>query len=189
MKVLEIIKDKVFLKQVAIILGLTTLLILLASWFLNIYTRHGESVVMPKLIGKSLETVKSELSNTKFELIIRDSIFDNKAPKHSIFSQDPIAGSKVKERRKIYVTIVAMGSKKNPLPDLTDASLRQATQLLESNGFVVGDVVYQPSEFDNIIIDQHFKGRKVNAGELIEQGSSITLIVGKSGSSDEELSE
>lgn len=185
MKIPEILKSRTLWKQVAMIVGLTTLLIILASWFLNIYTRHGESVVMPKLIGKSLETVKSELSNTKFELIIRDSVFDNKAPKHSVISQDPIAGSKVKERRKIYITIVAMGTKKAPLPDLTDISLRQATQLLESNGFVVGQVVYQPSEFDNIIIEQRFKGRKVTEGELLEQGSTITLVVGKNGSSDD----
>ena len=78
-----------------------------------------------------------------------------------------------------------MGTKKAPLPDLTDISLRQATQLLESNGFVVGQVVYQPSEFDNIIIEQRFKGRKVTEGELLEQGSTITLVVGKNGSSDD----
>jgi beta-lactam-binding protein with PASTA domain len=177
-----ILKNVIVWKQIAFILGATILLVIISSWILGFYTRHGESVVMPKVTGKSLEQVKSELSTTHFELIVRDSVFDSKAPKHSIISQDPIAGSKVKEHRKIYVTIVSMASKKVPMPNLSDVSLRQASQLLESNGFKVGQVIYQPSEFDNIIIEQRLKGRKVAEGEMIEQGSTITLIVGKSGS-------
>lgn len=189
MNLSSITKNKTLWIQLGIITGVTIVLILIASWFLNIYTRHGEAVPMPKLTGKSLDAVKEQLSKTDFELIIRDSIFDNKAPKHSVLSQDPAAGSKVKKHRKIYVTIVAMGSKKVPFPALNDVSLRQATQLLESNGFSVGQVIYQPSEFDNIVIEQRFKGKKLNEGEMLEQGSSITLIVGKSGNSDEESSD
>ncbi len=181
----SITKNKALWIQLSIIIGVTVVLVLIASWFLNIYTRHGEAVPMPKLIGKSLSAVKEELAKTDFELIVRDSIYDNKAPKHSILSQDPAAGSKVKKHRKIYVTIVAMGSKKVPFPSLNDVSLRQATQLLESNGFSVGQVIYQPSEYDNIVIEQRFKGKKLNEGELLEQGSAITLIVGKSGGSEE----
>lgn len=185
----KIVKNIVVWKQIGLIIGATILLVIISSWILGIYTHHGESVVMPKVTGKSLEQVKSELSTTHFELIVRDSIFDSKAPKHSIVSQDPIAGSKVKERRKIYVTIVSMASKKVPIPNLNDVSLRQATQLLESNGFKVGQVIYQPSEFDNIIIEQRYKGKIIMEGTLLEQGSAITLIVGKTsnteGSSEE----
>ncbi len=181
----SITKNKPLWIQLGLITGVTIVLVLIASWVLNIYTRHGEAVPMPILVGKSLSAVKEELAKTDFELVIRDSIYDNKAPKHSILSQDPAAGSKVKKHRKIYVTIVAMGSKKTPFPSLNDVSLRQATQLLESNGFNVGQIIYQPSEYDNIVIEQRFKGKKLNEGYLLEQGSSITLIVGKSGGTDE----
>jgi beta-lactam-binding protein with PASTA domain len=78
-----------------------------------------------------------------------------------------------------------MGSKKTPIPALNDLSLRQATQLLESNGFSVAQIIYQPSEFDNIIIEQRFKGRVIKEGESLEQGSAITLIVGKSGKAED----
>lgn len=189
MNLSSITTNKTLWTQLGIITGVTIVLILIASWFLGIYTRHGEAVPMPKLIGKSLDAVKAELSKTDFELIIHDSVFDNKAPKHSILSQEPAAGSKVKKHRKIYVTIVAMGTKKTPFPALNDVSLRQATQLLESNGFSIGQVIYQPSEYDNIVIEQRFKGKKLNEGEMLEQGSAITLIVGKSNSSEEESSD
>jgi beta-lactam-binding protein with PASTA domain len=186
MKFLETVKNKSFLIQVGLIIGVTILLIFVASMILSLYTRHGESVPMPKLIGKQLSVAQEELKSSNFELIVRDSIFDNKAPKNSIVSQDPPEGTKIKKHRKIYVTIVAMGSKKVQVPALNDLSLRQATQMLESNGFNVAQIIYQPSEFDNVVIEQRFKGRVIKEGELLEQGSAITLIVGKNGASSED---
>lgn len=184
----ELIKNKTLWKQIGLLIGATIILVIIASWMLSIYTRHGEAVPMPKLIGKSLDAVKEELSKTDFELIVRDSVFDNKAPKHSILSQDPPAETKVKKHRKVYVTIVSMGTKKVSFPSLNDLSLRQATQLLENNGFSVGQVIYQPSEFDNIVIEQRYKGKKVEEGQQLEQGSAITLIVGKSSATSDEES-
>ncbi len=181
----NIFQNRLLLKQIALVIGVTILLVIISSWMLSIYTHHGESVSMPKLIGKQLSVAKTELASTDFELIVRDSIYDNKAQKNSIVSQDPPEGTKIKKNRKIYVTIVSMGSKKNPIPALNDLSLRQATQLLESNGFSVAQIIYQPSEFDNIIIEQRFKGRVIKEGESLEQGSAITLIVGKSGNSSD----
>ena len=186
MKFLETVKNKSFLIQVGLIIGVTILLIFVASMILSLYTRHGESVPMPKLVGKQLSAAQEELKSSNFELIVRDSIFDNKAPKNSIVSQDPPEGTKIKKHRKIYVTIVAMGSKKVQVPALNDLSLRQATQMLESNGFSVAQIIYQPSEFDNVVIEQRFKGRVIKEGELLEQGSAITLIVGKNGASSED---
>ena len=186
MKFLETFKNKSFLIQVGLIIGVTVILIFVASMILSFYTRHGESVPMPKLVGKQLSVAQEELKSSNFELIVRDSIFDNKAPKNSIVSQDPPEGTKIKKHRKIYVTIVAMGSKKVQVPALNDLSLRQATQLLESNGFSVAQIIYQPSEFDNVVIEQRFKGRVIKEGELLEQGSAITLIVGKNGVSSED---
>lgn len=182
----ELVKNKTLWKQIGLLVGTTIILIFVASWILSIYTHHGEAIAMPNIVGKSLESVKAELSSNDFELIVRDSIFDNKIPKHNIVSQDPPAETKVKKHRKVYVTIVAMGSKKTPFPSLNDLSLRQATQLLENNGFSVGQVIYQPSEFDNIVIEQRYKGKKVDEGQLLEQGSAITLIVGKSSSTEDE---
>jgi eukaryotic-like serine/threonine-protein kinase len=182
----ELIKNKTLWKQIGLLIGVTVILVFVASWILSIYTRHGEAIAMPNMVGKSLESVQSDLSTSDFELIVRDSIFDNKTPKHNIVSQDPPAGTKVKKHRKVYVTIVAMGTKKAPFPSLNDLSLRQATQLLENNGFSVGQVIYQPSEFDNIVIEQRYKGKKMEEGQMLEQGSAITLIVGKSSSSENE---
>ena len=185
----ELIKNKTLWKQIGLLVGITVILIFIASWILSIYTRHGEAITMPNLVGKSLEAAQTELSSSDFELIVRDSVFDNKTPKHNIVSQDPPALTKVKKHRKVYVTIVSMGTKKAPLPSLNDLSLRQASQLLENNGFSVGQVIYQPSEFDNIVIEQRYKGKKVEEGQMLEQGSAITLIVGKSNSSEEDSQE
>jgi beta-lactam-binding protein with PASTA domain len=65
------------------------------------------------------------------------------------------------------------------VPKLTDVSMRQARVLLESKGFALGKVDFQPSEFHDLVLDQKYKGQTIAPGSRLDNGSTIDLVVGK----------
>lgn len=173
-----------FLKQPLIkhlLLGVASFLVLIIiiSFVLRFYTRHGEAYELADFTGMTIEQIENSEEASKFEIVVIDSIFVPNKPKGSVHLQDPPAGSLVKSGRKIYVTTVAFGMPKVAMPDLSDLSLRQATNTLQNIGLVVGDVVYKPSKFHNVVYEQIYKGRLIRPGTEIEQGSKITLVVGR----------
>lgn len=184
--------DKIlnFLKKPLIkhlLLGLASLivLIIIISYVLRFYTRHGEAYELPNFEGMTMEQIDNSGDASKFEMIVIDSVFVPNKPKGSVHTQDPPAGSSVKSGRKIYVSTVAYGMPKVVMPDLSDLSLRQATNTLENIGLEVGDVIFKPSEFHNVVYEQIYEGRQILSGTEIDQGSKITLVVGRDSSIEE----
>lgn len=173
-------------KHVLIGIGAFVGLIVIISFVLRFYTRHGDSITLPDFIGKTLEQVENMDESSPFTFIVVDSVYMQNKPKGSIFSQDPPVGSTVKSGRKIYVTTVAYGVPNVVMPNLTDLSLRQASMMLENLGLVVGNVVYQPSKYHNAVFEQLYQGRPIKAGTELKQGSKITLVVGKDSSVEED---
>jgi beta-lactam-binding protein with PASTA domain len=45
----------------------------------------------------------------------------------------------------------------------------------------VGKLIYKPWKYDNLVIEQYFKGKKIKPGEKIEKGSYIDLVLGRTG--------
>jgi len=70
------------------------------------------------------------------------------------------------------------------MPQLSELSLRNAQVTLESYGLRVGQLIYIPSEYTQLVLGQHYKGKPIEPGTLIAKGSSIDLLVGQ-GLSDE----
>ncbi len=186
MKLIEFLKTSILLRHILLIIATTILLLYLITWILSIYTKHGQFVVMPNYVGKSLSEAKKLIKNTDFDLIVKDSIYDIKKTKGSIFSQEPPAKTKVKKDRKVYVTIVAYGGKKVPMPSLIDLSLRQATQVIENHRLKLGKIIYEPSQFNNAVLEQKINNQKIDENTMIEEGSVITLVVGKNDMQTEE---
>lgn len=161
-------------------------LIIIVSFVLRFYTRHGDSITLPDFTGKTLDQINEMDEASPFTFIVTDSVYMQNKTKGSVFSQDPPIGSTVKSGRKIYVTTIAYGVPNVSMPNLTDISLRQATMMLENVGLVVGNVVYQPSKYHNAVFEQLYQGRPIKAGTELKQGSKITLVVGKDASIDDD---
>jgi beta-lactam-binding protein with PASTA domain len=66
------------------------------------YTRHGEKIAVPNLIGKSYANVEDENNPNDFEYVITDSTYFPGQPGGMIMEQDPKPASFVKNGRKIY---------------------------------------------------------------------------------------
>jgi beta-lactam-binding protein with PASTA domain len=85
----------------------------------------------------------------------------------------------------IYLTLVSSIPGQEEVPKLTDISLRQARVLLESKGFIVGNIEYKASEFSDLVLEQKNKGVPILPGSRLNSGSAIDLVVGGNGVSSE----
>jgi beta-lactam-binding protein with PASTA domain len=160
---------------VAILLGFGLLT------FLKFYTRHGESVEVPDLIGLYDTEAEPVVRQSNLMMEIVDSVYLRDQKGGTIVEQTPKAGSKVKYGRVIYLTVNAKAKKQITVPNLVNMSKRQATYTLNSIGFAVGNVEVVPSEFGDLVIEIKYNGRIVEAGEHLSDGTILSLVVGENG--------
>jgi beta-lactam-binding protein with PASTA domain len=157
---------------------LTVILFFIVLQFLKVYSNHGDTYVLPDFYGKTISEIENEGYGKLYEFIVIDSIFDTRNPKGSVVIQNPPAGSKVKQYRKVYVTLVAFSVEKVEMPDLIDLSLRQAVNTLRSKGLEVNELQYVEDFAGNAILEQLFKSEVIEPGTIIKKGSGIDLVVG-----------
>ena len=105
-------------------------------------------------------------------------------PKGTVAKQNPEPGSKVKENRRIYLTMNAVNPEKITMPLVTGVSLRQARAILETNGLILGKISYKPDIAINVVLEQWDDTTEILPGAIISKGSEIDLVLGK-GLSDE----
>ena len=183
----EFLKSKTFKLNALAAVGITILLIILTMLFLRVYTDHGESVEIPDLRGKTNSEVSEILNRKDLLFQIRDSVYSRDARPGTVLDQFPKAGIKVKANRTILITMCALNQEMIPMPQLTDISFRQATNIIESSGLIAGTIEYQPSEFPNLVLEQKVNGRAVRVGEMIPKGTVVDLVLG--GESNAQTSE
>lgn len=159
------------------VLAVILLLFLLYGW-LNLYTDHGVEVEVPNVKGMMVDEAQTLAESVGMELMIVDSVYTTKVPRGIVIEQTPPAMSRAKRHRYIYVVMNAKCKRRVPLPDVLMLSYRQATATLEAMGLRVTNIVYQPYEHRDITIGITLNGRKLSAGERIEEGSNLVLIVG-----------
>ncbi len=162
---------------IAILLAFFILFGVLKS--LDIYTQHGKVFLVPDFYGKTVEQLVEDHYEEYFELIIIDSVFDNHHDKGTILMQNPESGSKVKQGRHIYLTVVAQMPEKTKMPNLKNLSLRQALVTLEMNKLSAGWLKYVEYFARNAVIDQVIDNETIETGTEINTGTVIDLVIGK----------
>ena len=142
-------------------------------------TRHGETITVPNLEGMSLLEMDDFLKKRHLNYEVSDSGYSSQYPPLAILKQYPLAGSYVKENRKIYLTVISRQAKSVKLPnDLIDGSLKNAELILENAGLKRGKITYKPDLASNAILELWFNGEQIESGILIKMGSEIDLVVG-----------
>ncbi|MFV0506622.1 MAG: PASTA domain-containing protein [Bacteroidales bacterium] len=185
MKILKFIFSKVFLINISIMLVVSVVLLYVALEFLKVYTQHGEFVIVPNLVGKTVEELRNSDSICQdIELIVSDSLYDESFKTGLILRQIPEPNSEVKRERKIYLTINMAEPQKELVPNVRDLSFRQAEASISSAGFFVGEVIYIPSKYKGLVLHQKLGKTELLANDSLPLGSRIDLYVGSgSGSS------
>lgn len=154
------------------------LLVIAAKVSMDIYTHHGESIVVPDVRKHSFETSEKVLRELGFEVVVNDTGYVKTLPPGTILEQMPASGTHVKSGRTIYLTINALDVPTLTLPDLVDnSSLREAMAKLQSMGFKLGEPMFVPGEKD-WVLGILANGRSVNAGEKVSVESILVIKVG-----------
>ncbi|HWV32004.1 MAG TPA: PASTA domain-containing protein [Dyadobacter sp.] len=161
---------------------IVSLLLVLFLGFFFVYlpftTNHGEAITVPDLKKKSVEDLDDFLGDRDLRYEV-DCTFVTNVPPLTIISQYPLPGSKVKEGRKIYVTVVSRTAPLIKMPKLTDMTHRSAQMLLKSVGLEEGNISYVPDMAQNAVLRQLYNGKEILPGQPIAKGTKIDLELGE----------
>ncbi|MDN3666360.1 PASTA domain-containing protein [Algibacter miyuki] len=179
MSLIKFLTSKTFFKQLALALVAVVVLCFVMLKWLNVTTNHGEFETVPDLKGKSISVAELELNENRLVMQIQDSAnFNPDYPKFSVIEQEPLAGTQVKENRKIYLTLNPSGYRKIEVPDLKERTYRQAKPTLEALGFKVGKLSYEDNIAEDLVLRMSHKGNTLQAGDKLPKTSVIDLVLG-----------
>jgi beta-lactam-binding protein with PASTA domain len=154
---------------------------------LNFLTKHGKTLTIPEITGKSLAEAERILEERGFDIEIQDSIYVDTAAAMTVLKQFPEADAVVKENRTVYLTINRSVPPTIEMPNLISMTFRSAEMSLKQYGLYLEDTFYRPDIAKNAVLEQRFNGEPIKPGTKIQMGSSVTLILG-SGLGDNEFS-
>jgi serine/threonine-protein kinase len=132
-----------------------------------------KQVVVPSVVGEQFANADSALKGAGFG--VSKSDVANAAPVGQVVSQSPGGGTEAAAGSTVSVT-VSTGPQLVPVPDVTQDSQSEATQLLQQAGFQVSVVqqdVTDPTQ-DKLVLAQN----PTSGGKPQQQGSTVTITVG-----------
>ena len=166
-----------WLNLIAMVAVVILLLFGVMKW-LDVYTRHGEAVVVPDVKGMTVGEAEMLLRNHGLVCVVSDSNYVKNKPAGSILELNPSAGQKVKEGRTIYLTINTLDAPLRLVPDVADnSSVRQAQAKILAAGFKLSESELISGEKD-WVYGVKYKGRQLNMGDKVPVGATLTLLVG-----------
>ena len=169
----------VYWNLIAMVLAGLALCIALWIWMIQ-YTKHGESVEVPEVKGMMLGDAEYALDELDLVTVIVDSAYVRQQPAGIVLEQKPLAGSRVKTGREIYLTINQKQSPTNTIPDIAgNCSRREAEARLKALGFKIGPMEFVPGDPDWVIALK-VNGREVYTGERVPSDVPVVLVIGNS---------
>lgn len=173
----DFFRSRFFWLNLALLLIVIALLIAGSKFLMKNYTRFGETVLVPDLRGQTVDELNNSLDGKKLNFLVYDSTFVSGMNPMEVLEQEPLPGSKVKEGRRIYLTVNARTAPLVAMPNLIDASLKDARLQLENKQLQLGKITYRPHIW-NVVMEMRHAGRVVKSSSEIQKGSKIDLIVG-----------
>jgi eukaryotic-like serine/threonine-protein kinase len=178
MSFLGFLLEKKFYIHLGISIILSVVLLLVVIVLLKAYTRHGDAYVVPDLEGIMYDRLHENEATKAFNFVVTDSIYDNSLYPGSIIKQNPSPGSKAKEGRTIYLTVVSKTPKMSIMPELKDLTVRQAVTTLRTSGLKIRRILFTPYFAGNSVLGHYYGSDTLLAGTEILEGSEIDLVAG-----------
>ena len=135
--------------------------------WLDVYTRHGEAVVVPDVKGMTVDEASKMFRNHGLVCVVSDSNYVKNMAAGIVLDVNPGIGQKVKEGRTIYLTINTLSIPLRAVPDVADnSSLRQAQAKVLAAGFKLTEIQLMNGEKD-WVYGIKYQGRSLNAGDKV----------------------
>ena len=165
------ISSKIFLKNFAGILGTIALFLFVMFLWMKCYTHHGESLQVHDYIGMESEAAIKKAKSRSFKALVADSVFVVGKPGNIVLEQNPSPFSRVKEKRKIYLTVSKNEAELVSLPDLTGGNddyqqYVRRLKLMQVNGKIKSRRFNSKLEPNTILQVFYNESRSLQAGKL-----------------------
>ncbi|WP_072764696.1 PASTA domain-containing protein [Arenibacter nanhaiticus] len=171
--------SKSFFVQLVLALIVTVVLVIGAMQWLKNSTNHGEFVEVPDLSKMSISEMRSVVEKAKLRYEVLDSAnYNPDYPRFSIIDQNPPAGNKVKENRKLYITVNPSGYQKVSIPNIIQVTQRNASAMLKAVGLEVERVSYIDKLGKDMVYEIKYKGKSISPGDKLPKTSKIELVCG-----------
>ncbi len=145
---------------------------------IDLYTHHGEEIVVPDVRHKASDDAAYLLKAAGLKAVVSDTGYVKKLPEDCVLQQIPDAGSKVKAGRVIYLVVNSSNTPRLTIPDIIDnCSMREAMARLTAMGFKLGQPKFVTGEADwvyGILV----RGKHVYAGEKVPVEETLVIEVG-----------
>jgi beta-lactam-binding protein with PASTA domain len=175
---------KYFLFHLVLVLAICTALYFLFFFMLNRFTAHGREIKMPGITGMDLGAAMKLLESQHFKVSV-DSTYEPAMKPMSILKQLPDSGAMVKEGRIAMLTVNMVTPPQIPMPNLVGISYNSAEMLLRNNKLVLNDTVWKNDVHYGAVLEQNYNGHPIKAGDVLPQGSKISLVIGDGGGNTE----
>lgn len=176
-KISSFLTNPIF-KSLIFIIIISFILIAGVLFWLNIYTKHNESISVPSIKRLQVEDAAGILKSHYLDYKVVDSLYLKDGVPGSIIEQIPQEESKVKKGRTIFLIIQAKGQQLVSIPYLKDYSQRQAEAQLQARGFSRITIQEVPSQYKGLVISIEYNGQPLVPGQKIPKGAPLRMKVG-----------
>jgi len=145
-------------------------------------TNHGETITVPNVEGQPFDKASRMLEEHDLRFEVSDSSYSSEYPPLTVLKQVPVEGSKVKEQRKIYLSINRLTPPTVPMPDLIDGSLINADAVLKGSELRRGKIHLVRGPFLNVVKEMRINGKTVAPLTRVPKGTVVDLVVMDGGS-------
>lgn len=141
-------------------------------------TNHGSYLKVPSVTGIKVDDALKLLEKEGFEVVITDSAYNDSMPMNTVKKQLPDPGATVKVNRTVFLNVNPVSLPLIEMPKLEGLSYRFALDKLNKSHLILGDTTMRPDFMKGSVLEQHYKGSKIESGTKIRWGSTISLVVG-----------
>lgn len=173
-----------------VVLGVVLVLLLMQNPFSGLFKTNNNTVAttetakwtgptVPNLVGQEYDSAVKDAENSDSFAVYRDTSenYSDDYAEGVIMEQFPKAGSKVEAAGEISISVkISNGQLMRELPNIEDKSVNNVAKDLADLGFVVEAEYKYNSTVDKDIVIEY---KDYKAGDKLEGGSTVTIIVSK----------
>jgi eukaryotic-like serine/threonine-protein kinase len=165
-------------------MGLAVIFIAVVYFYVYLpkLTNKDETITVPNLEGLAFNKVEEFLNSHDLRFEVGDSSYSSQYPPLTVLKQFPIPGAKVKENRKVYLTVNRVKPPTVAMPDLVDKSLINAEEVLKGSELKRGKIILVRGPWLNLVQEMRINGAKVVPNVRVAKGTVVDLVVMDGGS-------
>ncbi len=175
----------VMVKNVVAAVLFLTLLFFVLRTSLNAYTNHGKSMAIPTFEGMQIDQAREVADDQGLNIDVTVGPFDPAKPAGLVVQQQPRVGSRVKNNRTVYLTILSEDAPEVALPSLVgNYDYNQYVRLLKVKNirFQIRERQFDAKQEDGTILYLYYDGRKITDEDLrqgvkVPMGSTVDFVI------------